>query len=68
MLGDEVYLARFEPSFEASNTAAEWEFYAGGHGSDAKWVTGNVSAAKPLVVWNDHTGVVTMTYHAALKK
>lgn len=30
--------------------------------------TGDVSAAAPLVTWNNHTGVVTMTYFSVLKK
>ena len=45
-----------------------WEFYAGGHGADAKWVTGDVQKAAPLVTWNNHTGVVTMTYFHPLQK
>ena len=66
MLGDEVYLARFLPG-DANNGSA-WEFYSGGHGSDATWSQGSVALAKPLVVWNNHTGVVTMTYHPTIKK
>ena len=30
MLGDEVYLARVEPTTETINTGTEWEYYAGG--------------------------------------
>ena len=37
-------------------------------GTDAKWVTGDVKQAEPLVEWTNHTGVVTMTYFPALKK
>ena len=39
-----------------------------GHGASAKWVTGDVGAAAPLVTWDNHTGVVTMTFFPALKK
>jgi hypothetical protein len=46
----------------------KWEFYAGGHGSAAKWVTGEVSQAKPLIEFTNHTGGTTMTYFAGIKK
>ncbi len=69
MLGDEIYMARFDPNSDSAfNNASEWEFYAGGSGPTAQWVRGNVTAAQPLVTWNNHTGVVTMTYHATIKK
>ena len=61
-------MARVDPSPEAIGDKARWEFYAGGTGADAKWVQGDVEAAKPLVSWPNHTGVVTMTYMAAIKK
>ena len=51
MLGDQVYMARVTPTVEDIADKSKWEFYAGGHGADAKWVTGDVSAAKPLVDW-----------------
>lgn len=68
MQGDSVYMARVHPTIKSINDAAQWEFYAGGHGSDSHWVKGDISAAKPLFTWNNHTGVVTMTYVSALKK
>jgi hypothetical protein len=68
MLGDEVYMARVEPSVAAINDRSKWEFYAGGTGADAKWVHGDIGSAVPLVKWNDHMGVVTMTYFDALQK
>ena len=68
MLGDEVYMARVTPDAASIADKKEWEFYAGGHGADAKWVKGDVGAAVPLVRWDNHAGVVTMTYFAALKK
>lgn len=67
MLGDEVYMARVTPTVEAINDKSQWEFYAGGTGSNAKWVQGDISAAVPLVKWDDHTGVVTMTYFAVCR-
>ena len=68
MQGDEVYMARVEPTDAAMQDRSQWEFYAGGHGHDARWVRGNVSAAAPLVEWKHRMGVVTMTYFSALKK
>ena len=68
MLGDQVYMARVTPTVANIKDKSKWEFYAGGHGDSAKWVTGDVSQAKPLVDWQNHTGVVTMTYFAPIKK
>ena len=68
MLGDEVYMARVMPTVANIADKSKWEFYAGGHGADAKWVTGDISGAQPLVDWKNHTGVVTMTYFAPIKK
>ena len=47
---------------------SQWEFYAGGHGSAARWVVGDVSKATPLLEFTNHTGCTTMTYFAAIKK
>lgn len=49
--------------------AAQREFFAG-HDAEgtAQWATGNVAQARPLFTWNNHTGVVTMTFFPALKK
>jgi hypothetical protein len=33
-----------------------------------RWVKGDISAAKPLLTWNNHTGVTTMTWIPAIKK
>lgn len=68
MVGDEVYMARVVPTPEAMSDGQQWEFYAGGHGSNARWLRGNVSQAQPLISWENHTGVSTMSYHPALKK
>ena len=68
MLGDEVYMARVTPTVANIADKTKWEFYAGGHGAAAKWATGDISQAKPLVDWKNHTGVVTMTYFAPIKK
>ena len=68
MLGDQVYLARVTPTVGDIDDRTKWEFYAGGHGSAAQWVAGDVSQAKPLVEFTNHTGSTTMTYFAGIKK
>ena len=65
---DEVYMARVHPNVQSITNKSKWEFYAGGYGNDAKWVQGDVRAAVPLFSWQNHTGVVTMTYFSAIKK
>ena len=69
MQGDQVYMARVEPTPSAVGDGASWEFLAGldVHGN-AQWVQGNVTDAAPMFTWNNHTGVVTMTYFPSLKK
>jgi len=68
MLGDQVYLARVTPTVGDIDDGSKWEFYAGGHGAAAEWVAGDVSKAKPLVEFTNHTGCTTMTYFAGIKK
>jgi hypothetical protein len=65
--GDQVYLARVDPLIETINNGSAYEFYAGGSGGNASWVNG-ISNAQPLFTWENHTGVVTMSYHPALQK
>ena len=67
MLGDQVYMARVSPTIADINDRSKWEFYSGGHGASAKWVTGDVSKATPLIEWTNHTGSTTMTYFAGIK-
>ena len=63
MLGDQVYMARVLPTVADIDDKSKWEFYAGGHGASAKWVTGaaGVAAAAPLVEFTNHTGSTTVT-------
>ena len=68
MLGDQVYLARVDPTPAAMADRLQWEFYAGGTGAAAKWVKGDVAAAQPLLEWQDTMGVVTATFFPAIRK
>ena len=61
-------MARVYPDPASIGDMMAWEFYAGGHGTDAKWIKGDVASAVPLVAWQNHTGVVTMTYMAGIGK
>jgi hypothetical protein len=38
-------------ALEVSWCGIRWEFYAGGHGSAAKWVTGDVSKVRKMPSW-----------------
>jgi hypothetical protein len=68
MLGNAVFMARVTPTVAAINDRSQWEFYAGGNGKAAKWVSGDVSKATPLVEYVNHTGSTTMTYFPGIKK
>lgn len=66
--GDQIYLARVQPSLETINDAKQYEFF-GGHDSDGKPIwTRQWKEIKPLLDWNNHCGCVTITYNAPLKK
>jgi len=69
MQGDSVYMARTvaAPSPDTINDAASWEFYSGGNGAAATW-SGQLADAKPLIVWMNNTGVVTMSWHPTIAK
>lgn len=66
--GDQIYLARVKPTIKNMNRRAAYEYFAGhdaqGH---ARW-THDFAKIQPLIDWNNHTGNVSMTYDAPLKK
>ncbi|MGE5645715.1 MAG: hypothetical protein ACM336_07980 [Acidobacteriota bacterium] len=66
--GDQIYLMRVEPSIANMNDPAKYEFFAGhDRRGRAVWSQG-LEDLKPVVEWDDHTGCVTVTYDAPLKK
>lgn len=68
-LAKQVYVARVEPTVEAIGDKENWEFLTSLDPSgQAVWARGNPAKSVPLFTWNNHTGVVTMTYFAPLKK
>jgi hypothetical protein len=57
MQGDQVYLARAEPTPDTINNGSAWEFFAGHDDSGTPmWAAGDVSKAAPLFTWNNYTG------------
>ena len=66
--GDQIYLARVLPSIRNINDRSKYEFFSGyGATGEATW-TRDFATMKPLIEWNDHTGHVTITYDAPLKR
>jgi hypothetical protein len=66
-VGDTVFLARTtgppSPGTISAAGAAAWEFWAG----EGRGYSPNLTHAAPLFAWAPHgTGIVTMTWHAAL--
>lgn len=59
--GDEIYLLRVTPSVENMNDVSKYEFWNG-----RRW-TRRFDEIKPIAVWRDHMGCVTITYNAPLK-
>ncbi|MDN5212961.1 hypothetical protein QQ020_12920 [Fulvivirgaceae bacterium BMA12] len=66
--GDQIYLTRVKPTVENINDPSKYEYFCGfGKKNTAIW-SYDFSKIKPIFEWNNHTGCVTMTYNAALKK
>jgi hypothetical protein len=66
--GDQIYMARVQPSIQNINDAAKYEFFAGHDAKGNPLWTHDFSKIKPMVDWNNNCGGVTMTYNPALKK
>lgn len=66
--GDAVYLARVTPSPKNINDLKAYEFFAGFDPDNRPIWSRNFSDIKPLLVWNDHMGCVTITYNPPLRK
>lgn len=65
---DQAYLVRVKPAIETMNDSSKYEFFAGHSASgEAEW-TGDFGKIKPIAEWRDHSGCVTITYNAPLKK
>jgi hypothetical protein len=57
-----------KPSIENINDLKKYEFFAGHDAAGKPIWSGDFAQIKPLVDWNNHMGVATVTYDAPLKK
>jgi hypothetical protein len=65
---DQVYLARVRPSIANINNLEQYEFFAGQDRRGNPLWTADFAKIKPLLDWNNHLGVATVTYDAPLMK
>jgi hypothetical protein len=66
--GDQIYLARVTPSIANINDVSKYEFFSGYDAEGNPVWSGSFAKIRPLIEWNDHTGVVMATYDKPLKK
>lgn len=65
---DAVFMARVTPSIENMNDSSKYEYFCGlENDGSSKW-TKNFAEIKPIFEWNNHCGIVTMTYVKPLGK
>jgi len=68
--GDSIYMARINSKLlqnpAAINDRKNWEYYSGTSTEQPQW-SNSVNQAKPLFIWKNRTGVVTMTWNQVLK-
>jgi hypothetical protein len=65
--GDQIYLLRVKPSPETINDRGSYEYFGGVEHGKPVWVR-DFTRIRPLLEWNNHTGCVTATYNAPLRK
>jgi hypothetical protein len=66
--GDAAYMARVTPGIEHMNDRSKYEFFAGRDKAGGAIWTDDFRKIKPIFSWENHCGIVTMTYNPALKK
>ena len=66
--GDQIYLARVEPTIANINDRSRYEFFAGRDRQGRAIWTHNFAKIQPIFDWNNNAGCVTMTYIAPLKR
>jgi hypothetical protein len=65
---DQIYLVRVEPTPDNINDKNKYEYFSGfDTDSTAIW-THDFNKIAPIFEWNNHAGIVTMTYNPGLKK
>jgi hypothetical protein len=66
--GDEVYLARVEPSLATMNDPDSYEFFGGIDPEGAALWVRRVQDSKPVLKWPGHCGCVTATWVPGLRR
>jgi len=66
--GDEIYLARVQPSPKNINNITKYEFFCGFDNNQRPVWSSDFSKIRPVIQWNNRMGCVTMTYNAPLRK
>lgn len=66
--GDSIYLARVKPSLSTMNRRSAYEYFGGSDSRGHPIWSRNFASIKPLIDWNNHTGNVSITYDAPLRK
>jgi hypothetical protein len=67
LVGDELFVARVDPSPETINEPAAWEFLAGSHHGNPQW-THDFSKMEPIVRWPGCCGIVNATWVPRLQR
>ena len=67
-MGDQVFLLRVTPSPATINDPKAYEFFAGYNSAGEPQWTREFDRIKPLLTWEDHLGIVTVSYVAPLKR
>lgn len=66
--GDQVYMARVTPTIDTMNDPAAYEFFAGYEADGRPRWSERFADIRPLLEWQNHLGIVTITYNGPLKK
>lgn len=66
--GDEIYLLRIKPGIHNLNDPRRYEFCTEVSAKGGTSWTSDFKRIQPIAAWRDHTGCVTLTYNAPLKK
>ena len=67
-MADQVFLLRVKPSPANINNPGAYEFFAGFNAKGKAIWSQEFDQIKPLLTWEGHLGIVTVTYNAPLKK
>lgn len=66
--GDAVYMTRVTPGIETMNDRSKYELFAGRDKTGGAIWSNDFRKIQPIFGWEDHCGIVTMTYNPPLQK